>query len=97
MKPSFRAWFLIIAACVVFKFSVWVMAVILTGYGITEYLDQWQARKARETAFDDVVFGWEPCKDEPEYEEKGGLSRGRLTGQNQITVARIAELIWRTP
>jgi hypothetical protein len=96
MRPSFRAWFLIIAASVAFNFAVWNTAVILIGYGIAEYLDQWQAGKEREKVCEDEIFGWEPSKDDPEWEAKGNLSRVRLTGQNQIVAARIAGLLRRT-
>jgi hypothetical protein len=95
MKPSFRAWFLIIAACVVFHLSFWRAAAILVGFGIAEYLDQRQAKKASEEILEDVLFGWEPSKDDTEYEEKGTVSRVRLTGQSQILAARIGELLVR--
>jgi hypothetical protein len=56
-------------------------------------LDQRLAKKAREESIDKVMFGWEPSKDDPEYEDKGGLTRVRLTGKDQILAARIAELL----
>ena len=93
MKPVLRAWFLIGVACIVFRLSVWNAAVILVGYGIAEYFDQRQAKKERQEILDDVMFGWEPSKDDPEYEDKGGLTRVRLTGKDQILAARIAELL----
>jgi hypothetical protein len=71
------------------------MAVILIGYGIAEYVDQRQAKKAKEEICDEELFGWEPSKDEPESEEKGAFSRVRLTGQEQILAVRIAELLVR--
>jgi hypothetical protein len=95
MDRSFRAWFLIIVACVVSHLSGWSVTVIFIGYGIAEYVDQWWAKKAREEILDDLLFGWEPSKDEPEHEEKGGLSRVRLTANDQILAARIAELLVR--
>ena len=79
------------------NFSVWRMAVILIGYGIAEYLDQRQARKERDTINEYETDGWKQCEGEPEYEEKGNMSRVKLTGQNQIIVTRIAELLRRTP
>lgn len=96
MKPSIRAWFLLIFATVVFKFSLWQTAIILVGYGIAEFWDQRQAWKARERVFEDVMDGWEPSTDDPSDEEKDEWSRVRLTGQNQIIAARIAELLRRT-
>jgi len=94
MKPSYRAWFLIVAACVVFNLR-WSAAAILIGYGIAEYIDQWQAKKAREKIVEDVLFGWKPSTHDPEHEDKGSLTRVRLTAQNQIIAARIAELFVR--
>jgi hypothetical protein len=78
----------------VFRLSDW-SAVILIGYGIAEYVDHRLTKKAREKLFDDMLFGWEPSKDDSEYEEKGNLSRVRLTGQSQILAARIGDLFMR--
>jgi hypothetical protein len=69
--------------------------VILVGYALAEYLDQRQEKKTREEIFDDTLFGWEPSEDDKEYEDKGGLSRVRLTGQNQIVAVRVGELLVR--
>jgi hypothetical protein len=93
MKLSFRAWFLIIVACAEFKLPIWMTVAVVLGYEIAEYFDQRQAKKARQQNLDDVMFGWEPSKDDPEYEDKGGLTRVRLTGKDQILAARIAELL----
>ena len=90
---SLRAWFLIVVACIAFHLPPWGTAVIIFGYGIAEYVDEWRAKKAREQFLNDVIFGWEPSKDDPEYEDKGGLTRVRLTGKDQILAARIAELL----
>jgi hypothetical protein len=93
MRLPFRAWFLIIVACAVLKLSIWMTVAIVFGYEIAEYFDQRHAKKAREEILDDVIFAWEPSKDDPEHEEKGGLTRVRLTGKDQILVARVAELL----
>ena len=95
IKPSFRVWFLIVAAYLVFHLSFWVFLVILIGYGIAEDFDQWLAKRSREGTFDDEMFGWEQSKGEPEMEEKGDSIRVRLTGQNQILAVRIGELFMR--
>lgn len=92
---SFRAWFLIVVACVAFHFSVWGTVAIVFGYEIAEYLDHWRARKAREEVFEDALSGWEPSADDKEYEDKAGLTRVRLTGKEQIIVTRIAEMLLR--
>lgn len=93
MKTSFRVWFLIIVACAVLKLPIWMTVAIIFGYEIAEYFDQRQAKKVRQEILDDGMLGWEPSKDDPEYEAKGGLSRVRLTGKDQILAARIAELL----
>ena len=73
----------------------WSTAAILVGYGIAEYVDQRQTRKARDEIFENEVLGWEASEDHPEYEDKGVLTRVRLTGNNQILATRIAELLVR--
>ncbi len=95
MKSSFRVWFLIGIACAMFKLPIWAIAVVFIGFGIAEYFDQRQAKKAREEVFDDVLFGWQPSEDDKDYEDKGGLTRVRLNGQDQILAVRIAELLVR--
>jgi hypothetical protein len=97
MNPSFRVWWLILFACVALHLSGWQTAFVLIGYAIAEYLDQWQTKKARAKVLEDFMYGWEQCKDDPEAEEKGGLSRIRLLGQHQIIAARVAELVSRMP
>jgi hypothetical protein len=95
MKISFRVGFLIIVACSLFKLPIWMIVAIVFGYEVAEYFDLRQAKKARQEVRDDVIFGWELSTDDPEYEDKGGLSRVRLTGKDQILAARIAELLVR--
>jgi len=97
MKPSFKVWWLIIVACVGFNFSRLNTGVVLGGYALAEYIEQRQAKKAREQVLEDVMHGWEQRKNDAETEEKGNFTRVRLVGQNQIIVARIAELISRMP
>jgi hypothetical protein len=95
MKPSFKMWWLIIVACVTFNLSGRLTAVVLAVYALAEYIEQWQARKARAKVVDDVLFGWKPKNADSEWEDKGNLTRIRLVGQNPLIVARIAELVER--
>ena len=101
MNPSFRIWWLIIVACVTLHLSGWNTAVVLGGYALAEYIEQYigqrRTKKARAKAFEDVMDGWKECKADPKMEEKDEWSRVRLVGQNQIIVARIAELVSRMP
>jgi hypothetical protein len=93
MRPSSRALFLIVAASVVLRVSALNTLAILIGYLVFERLDWWLAKRARERNFDEIIFEWEQNKEQPEEEVKGALSRIRLTGQNQIITARIADLL----
>lgn len=97
MNPSFKVWWLIIVGCVTFNLSGRLTAVVLGGYALAEYVEQWRASKAREKVVEDVLFGWKQKKADSEYEDKGNLTRIRLVGQNPIIVARIAELVERMP
>ena len=92
---STRALFLIAAAAAIFHLSSWQASVVLFGYGICAYFDQWLSRREREKVISDEMDGWEKDSDEAEYETKGNWSRVRLTGQNQIIAARVANLLRR--
>lgn len=95
MTTSWRVLFLIVAAAGALRVKTWIMLVILFGYLAFERLDQWLAQRSLEKAIDDEIFGWEPDKDDPEYETKGAVGRVRLTGQSQIIATRIAMLLRR--
>ncbi len=95
MKPSYKVWFLIIVACVALNLSGRFTVLVLVAYALVEYIEQWRTRKAREKVVEDVLFGWKPKNADSEWEDKGGLTRIRLVGQNPIIVARIAELVER--
>jgi hypothetical protein len=93
MHPSYRVLFLILTASVVLHVSPPDILAILIVYLVLEHLDRWLTKRARSNLFDDIIFGWEQDKDEPHSEEKRGMSRVRLTGENQIITARIADLL----
>jgi hypothetical protein len=93
MRPSFRVLFLIVTGSVALHISTLTTFIMLVGYVAFERFDWWLARREREKKFDEIIFNWEPSKEEPESEEQGGISRIRLTGQNQIITARIADLL----
>lgn len=95
MKPSFKVWWLIIVSGVAFNLSGRFTVFVLVVYALAEYIEQWQARKARAKVVDDVLFGWKPKNVDSEWEDKGNLTRIRLVGQNPLVVARIAELVER--
>ena len=95
MNLSFRAWWLIIAACVALHLSVWYTVVVLVVYTIADIADRRRRLSLRAKMFDDVLAGWKPCKDDPNMEEKDEWTRVRLVGQNPIVVSRLMELLSR--
>jgi len=93
MRPSLRVYFLIGTALAVLHVPGLVVAACLAGYWIFENLDLRLAKRKRTKAIEEIIFGWERSKDDSEFEVRGGLSRVKLTGQNQIIAARIGELL----
>jgi hypothetical protein len=76
-----------------FKFSFWKTSLLLIAYSACASEDQ----KRKDEDFEKQTFGWKPDADQPEYETQGNLSRVKLTGQNQIIVTRVGEMLRRTP
>jgi hypothetical protein len=93
--PSGRALFFICLLASILKPSFWDFISLYAVYLMLERLDRWHARKEKQKEVDDEIYGWKQDPDDPEYESKGGLSRIKLTGQNQIIVTRVAELLTR--
>lgn len=79
-----------------FHFSVWKAAGIFVVYVLGVFVDRKEKREIRDAVLDDELFGWEVDADDPEHENKGTVTRIRLTGENQIIVARVAELLRKT-
>lgn len=88
---------MIVAAGVVFHVAPWATFLVLIGYWSFERLDQWLARRAKEKAIENELWGWETDPEDPESETKGQLTRVKLDGKDQIIVARVAELLRRIP
>jgi len=99
MAPLTRAAFVILVVAFLFHLGIWSVVAIAVGYSIADsldrYLEERQTKKARDAIYDDLMDGWKQSKDDPKYEEKGDWLRLRLTGNDQIIVTRIAELLWR--
>ncbi len=97
MQTSWRSVFLIVVAAGALGLATWKVFLVVFGYMIFENLDQWLAKRARTkaigNAIDYVLFGWETDPNDAEHEEKDQWSRVRLTGKDQIIVARIADLL----
>ena len=95
MKISWRVAFLIVATAGAMHLSLWKVFVVLVGYLGFEQLDRWFSQRAKEKAIHDVMCGWKVSAEDPEYEDKGRVSRARLTGSDQILAARVGELLTR--
>jgi hypothetical protein len=99
MHPSYRALFLIGAGCAALHVPALHALVILLGYLIFEWVDERVALKAKQKKLIrmyEVVFGWKPSKDDPTHEQQDDIERVRLTGENQILTARVADLLRET-
>ena len=83
------------AAAGAMHLSLWKVFVILVGYLGLEQLDRRLSQRAKEKAIHDVMCGWKVSAEDPEYEDKGKVSRARLTGSDQILAARVGELLTR--
>ena len=88
--------FLVVAAAIMFHRSAWEICLLLIGYWGFTGLDQWLANRTKQKAIDDQTDGWETDPSDPEFETKGNLGRAKLTGEGQIIVTRVAELLRRT-
>ena len=81
--PSLRICFLIAAGAALLHVPLTTASLVVAGYIATEWLDKQLARRARSAAIEDELEGWQPDGCEPEYENKGLLTRLRLGGSDQ--------------
>jgi hypothetical protein len=95
MNPSFRVWWLIVVACFALHLSVLYTVVVLVVYAFIEQVDRARKFHRRTKDLEEVFGGWEQCKDDPDTEEKGELTRLRLVGQSQLIVARLMQILVR--
>ena len=75
--------------------SLWKVLVVFVGYLGFEQLDRRLSQREKEKAIHDVMCGWKVSAEDPEYEDKGEVSRVRLTGSDQVITARVAEILTR--
>ena len=92
---SFAALFLLVIAAVHFRLSTVEALILFGGYAGFAALDRWNRRRERTKIVEDELLGWKPKSDDSEWEDKGNLSRIRLTGENQIIAARIIQALER--
>ena len=90
-----KAAFLLVVAAIALHLSIFWTALILFGYAICAYTDAWLVKKAKNKVIEDETEGWEVDPENSEWENKGGLTRVRLTGRDQIIVTRVANLLRR--
>lgn len=95
MRVSLRIYFLIGAAGAVFHASWGQIVFVLAGYFALQSFEEWLVKRARDRALEDEICGWTPDPDDPEMENKGALTRKRLSGSDQVIVTRLSEFIWR--
>jgi hypothetical protein len=96
-RPSYSVIFLIIVGMAFTRYPAWMAAFIVLGYIAFDFLDYSLKRKAIEKLFEEETTGWERDEEDSEYENRGNLSRIKLTGQDQIIVTRIGEMLRRMP
>ena len=95
MQISWRVAFLIVAVAGAMHLSLWKVFVVLVGYLGLEQLDRRLSQRAKEKAIHEVMCGWKVSAEDLEYEDKGKVSRARLTGSDQILAARVGEMLTR--
>lgn len=88
-----RATLLIFALGPVVHAPVGYTFLVYIGYWICAVLEQ----MGKEQVFEDHMDGWETDPHDPEHEDKGNLTRVKLTGQNQVVAYRVAHLLSRMP
>jgi hypothetical protein len=89
---SLRIYFLLVIGGAALNLSLWKIFVLIAGYFICDFADRKLMRKRLIEAVDYEFDGWETHHD-PTWESKGNLSRIKLTGENQILFARVADLM----
>src|SRR5690348_10662094 len=95
MKAQSRAVFLLFVAAAGFHLPTKTMLVLILGYLLFEQVDNVLARRTVDRIVADELYGWTVSPDDPHYEVKDEVERVRLTGNDQIIVTRITELIRR--
>lgn len=69
--------------------------ILVFGYLACWGIDSRLVERERNRIFDDELYSWKQDSNDPSLETNGNISRARLTGPDQIIVARIANLLRR--
>jgi len=94
IRFPWRASFLIVALVPTLNVSWVYVAFILVGYHVFNFVEH----LAKEKVFDDAQeaeLGWKDDPEDPESEEKDGLSRVKLSSQNKNVIFGTVDLIRR--
>jgi hypothetical protein len=93
MPISLRVTFLLVFASFALHLSGWQMVIVLGGYALCAYADEWFTDRRRNKVLERQLDGWTKEPDDPESESKGNLSRVRLPKIENIVVFRIAYIM----
>lgn len=97
MRTSTSALFLIIVASAILNISIRKTILVLAGYICLALFDAYRMKKTKDEIFDYDFHGWEIDDVDQTYEDKGNLSRVRLTDHEQIIAYRVADFIRQLP
>lgn len=65
------------------------------GYNVFNFVEHLQKQKALDSEFEYEFLDWEVDQEDPGWENKGNLSREKMSPDNQIVVARTTDLLRR--
>lgn len=95
MKIKWTNLFLIFAAAATLNLSYLKIALVLAGYLICTWFDQYQRTQALDAFIDYETADWKTSPDDPDVEIKGNLTRAKLRDREQILFSRIEHLLWQ--
>ena len=95
MRFPWRATFLIVALVPTLNVSWVYVAFILVGYNVFNFVEHLQKQTALDSEFEYEFLDWEVDQEDPGWENKGNLSREKMSPDNQIVVARTTDLLRR--
>jgi hypothetical protein len=85
---SFATLFVLAIAAFRFHLNPIETIVLFAGYLGFAWLDKWYRRRQRQKIVEYELFGWKADNEDGDFENKGEMSRRRLTGQDKVNVSR---------